>query len=130
MHPRWSKNTPQNKYSMRKIILAVAAFLALSSCDSTPRAKDGYYFENGTKTERSIRFVTYTSMDDVKRAYATTKGARKLGPNEDLQAFALVSPTTCTVHMIDPAVSYKPEWIGHEITHCLYGEFHPNQIER
>lgn len=115
---------------MRKIILALAAVISLSSCLKQSTAADGYRFEGGTKTERSIKFVTYSNMDAVKRAYAATPKARKLGPNEDLQAFSLLTPTTCTVHMIDPAVSYKPEWIGHEVTHCIYGEFHPSQIER
>jgi hypothetical protein len=44
-------------------------------------------------------------------------------------AFGFVSPDrpACTIHIVDPAKDYRPEWIGHELTHCLHGQWHEGQ---
>jgi hypothetical protein len=107
---------------MKKIILAA---LLLASCSET--ATDKYTFEKGTgrlRPERQITVVTHPSLDDLRKEKRAT-GA--VAANRDLMAYSIISQTKCTVHIVDPAVKYMPEFIGHEITHCLYGEFHPTQ---
>lgn len=112
---------------MKKLILAAA--LLLSACKQG--AADGYTFEPDSKKigERDIEVVLYYHPSVLSASYETHTGARKLG-DEDLMAFSVINSTTCTIHMMDPAIKYQPEFFGHELTHCLYGEFHPSQNER
>lgn len=100
-------------------------FLFLTAC--TPSSGDGYYFEKDSKriAERPIKVVTYQTYDELLASYSTFNG-RTLTVKEKLQAFTVINKT-CTIHMIDPAVNYQPDFFGHELTHCLYGEFHPSQ---
>jgi hypothetical protein len=28
--------------------------------------------------------------------------------------------------MVDPKVEYQPEFVGHEMLHCFYGQWHKN----
>jgi hypothetical protein len=109
---------------------------ACSHACSKP-ASDHYYFEpDSVRIERSIRVVTYDSngellssyRDHVSRRDASVFKARWLSdPKITLQAFSIIGEEACTIHMIDPKVRYEPEFFGHEITHCLYGNFHPSQ---
>jgi hypothetical protein len=50
-------------------------------------------------------------------------------PGKYIVAFAETNAirNTCVVHIVDPAVHYNPAFLGHEITHCLYGNFHFKQ---
>lgn len=111
-----------------RAVIALGFALVLGSCNQG--SSDGYTFEPGTQRlspQREIRVVTYQTMNALKEAYAGTHGARQLGTTEELQAFSVINSSTCTIHMIDPAVRYMPEFFGHELVHCLYGEFHPHQ---
>jgi hypothetical protein len=113
------------------ICATLTALLTLASCGK-PEGADGYHFEEGTQMiePRAIAVVTYPSYDALKAAYAQQKNGRKLGENEDLFAFAVIKPNVCVIHEIRPAIAYKPEEFGHELTHCLYGDFHPSQNDR
>ena len=119
---------------MRALFLVIGAvFLcALTSCNECGPASDGYTFEQGSQRigDREIRIVLYSSGAELKAAYAALPNGRQLGPSEDLQAYSAITNNTCTIHMIDPAAHYNPEFAGHELTHCLYGEFHPSQNDR
>jgi hypothetical protein len=33
----------------------------------------------------------------------------------------------CNVYIMDPKVNYQPEWYGHELVHCMYGDWHRTQ---
>lgn len=111
---------------MKKLITCLLLAFTLASCNQ--QAGDGYYFEKGTQriAERPIKVVTYGSYDDLRRAYSTYHEGRQLSPDEQLQAFSVIG-SVCTIHMIDPAVTYQPDFFGHELTHCLYGDFHSHQ---
>ena len=113
---------------MRKLLLALAAFLALASCQKNTSA-DGYYVEKESqRIDVQPVIVLMSSQDQIKRAYAN-KVHKDLPSDRDLQAFSVIDfkAKTCTIYMIDPKVKYVPEFIGHELTHCIYGEFHPHQ---
>jgi predicted small secreted protein len=114
---------------MKKLITCFLLAFVLASCNQG--AGDGYTFEKGTQriAERPIKVVTYGSYADLRRAYATFHEGRQLSQNEELQAFSVINGV-CTIHMIDPAVNYQPDFFGHELTHCLYGDFHPHQNDR
>lgn len=115
---------------MKKTLIALASLFALTSCEEGYKAPDGYKFEAQSQRlspSRQISVVTYSSMADLRRAYEAQPNARPLAAGRELQAFSAYNSRTCTIHMIDPAVTYMPEFFGHELVHCLYGEFHPSQ---
>lgn len=107
---------------MKKYLL-LAATLVLAACGDTP-ASDGYSFGNKQYTRNSVQItvVEYPSLQ------ALNKEAKARGVNSEVQAFAVLRPPfdTCTIHMVDPSTKYMPEFIGHEFTHCIYGQWHTN----
>jgi hypothetical protein len=117
---------------MQKFLSAAAAALLLMSCDVQPVGKDGYRFGEPEfeRNDVTIKIVTYDSRQELHQA------AKRLGGIEDpnLQAFAQWSPDItikrCTIHVMNPQVRYEPEWMGHEIAHCFYGQWHTSNNHR
>ena len=72
-------------------------------------------------TRRSL--LARTQSELVAAAPAATRKA-VAAEGRDLMAWSVLRPSGCEVHIVDPAVKYAPEWIGHEIVHCVYGRFH------
>ena len=110
---------------MAKKFLALLAALFLIGCEQDSRvAADGYTFKEAEyeKTNLSVSIVQYDSRRDF------IQGAKSVGANvEGLQAFAMISPNTneCEIHIERIKVNYRPEWLGHELTHCIHGRWHP-----
>lgn len=106
-----------NKF--RRFALLFAS-LALASCGPTPSTPgvDGYKFGKETflRTDMKLRVVLLPNQAEL----------RKIGPpKEGLMAFAKLYPDgSCTIYMVDARSKYEPEWLGHELTHCIYGEWH------
>lgn len=104
--------------------------LFLTSCEPAPkRGKDGYYFEKETftRTEFPVEIVLVKSeqeMTDLIKQNMTTV-AGEVDPKM-VAAFSVIrmNETRCTIYMLDPKVSYQPEFIGHELVHCIYGVWH------
>ena len=96
---------------------------------SNKKAADGYYFEESqwTRTEFPVEIVLVQSREEMAREVAKRKGQieGKIKPT-DVAAFAVIRPfdTRCTIYMLDPKVQYEPEYIGHELVHCIYGAWH------
>ena len=107
----------------RKLLLA--ATLALAGCDGAGPGADGYAFGQPEFERRQVTVLvaTYPTVADLRRAGARM-GIRT--GNRELAAFATISPTqpTCTIHVVDPARLWAPEWLGHELAHCIYGRWH------
>jgi hypothetical protein len=101
----------------------------MTSCDSGPKkGADGYAFEK-KEYEKTSLGVTIVVMDSAKDL---RKEAEKYMDKEiakTVAAFGKISPDTnnCTIYIIDPSVQYEPEFIGHELVHCMYGRWHPTQ---
>lgn len=115
---------------MIKRILAVVALVGLSlfaviACKPSHNVgADDYTFGTPQYINQSVKvnIVTYATYKDL-RAAARTHGAA----NPDVMAFSVLSAPNfdvCTIHMIDPETDYRPEFIGHEFTHCIYGQWH------
>ncbi len=103
--------------------LLTAALLTLASCGQT--GADGYEFGNATfvADTATVSVITYGSQAEL-RAVAQRQGVRAEGG--DLMAWATVNPSGhCTIHIVEPARTYRPEWLGHEFTHCIRGDWHP-----
>lgn len=108
---------------------AIAATFVLVGCDGPKTGADGYRFEEAdwVATDLNVRVVLLPSEEALTDAYAEVNG-RTLGPNEQLAVFGQVNPNgRCTIYKIDSRVSYAPQWDGHELNHCIYGEFHARQ---
>jgi hypothetical protein len=106
-----------------KKLLLLAASLSLAACGDAP-ASDGYTFGSKQYTKDSVQVtvIQYPSLQ------ALNKQARSLGVDSEVQAFAVLRPPfdSCTIHIVDPSVKYMPEFIGHEFTHCIHGQWHTN----
>jgi hypothetical protein len=114
---------------LKKTTMALVLLL-LSSCDSTNKVgTDGYSFgdKQYEKNEVTIKVVAYKTQNDLLDV-AKTKGIS----SPDVVAFSVLRPPfdVCTVHMIDPAVRYEPEFVGHEFLHCVYGQWHTSNDDR
>jgi hypothetical protein len=98
------------------------AFLILplvSACDKP--AADGYQFgePSWVQTDLRVTVVLVPSVEELRRI------APKVEPGREVMAFARVSPDgSCTIYKLDSRVRYAPEWDGHELNHCIFGEWH------
>jgi|FreactTroBogLake_1042271.scaffolds.fasta_scaffold01385_7 hypothetical protein len=120
---------------MKKLLcIAVLALAACTPNSSSQVGADGYTFKQKQyeKHEVTIKIVTYKSPSELNRVVAgylnksTTASDHKVN-STNVVAFSLLQPPsydTCTIHMMDPSVTYQPEFVGHEFIHCIYGQFH------
>lgn len=116
---------------MIKKISLLAALSLLFSCNPAPQVgSDGYTFgkKQYEKTTVQIDIVTYKSLSDLQAALSKRAGVDK----SSVMAFSVLTPPfdKCTIHMVDPAVKYLPEFAGHEMLHCVYGQWHTNNSLR
>lgn len=124
-----------------KIAIIVAIFfviLSLGFVENIPEtapeidleASDGYIFEGKEfqHTEIDLKVIVINNVAEFDAL------KNKLVPGIDnLQAFSAINPFTnsCTVYVKDPLWEYQPEFLGHEIAHCIWGRWHNHrdQIE-
>lgn len=106
-----------------KAILITMLALALSACGQAPAA-DGYTFGEPefTRTDMRLEVVLHDSLHSLRSALP----AGNIEPDREAMAWGRVYPAEarCEVHIMNPARSYQPEWIGHEIAHCIHGRWH------
>ncbi len=104
----------------------------VTSCDNAPvkkRGKDGYYFEQETftRTNFPVEVILVQSEKEMSALIQkrTGQAVGKISP-KNVAAFAVIrnNDTKCTIYMLDPKVKYEPEYIGHELVHCIYGVWH------
>lgn len=118
---------------MKRYIASIAiAAVAIVGAAAPAQAKrgwrgyDGYQFETKefTHLAPTIRFVVHPTLRDLRDAAYGHSGRED--PNA-VFGFSEVMPSAnlCIVHIVDPEVMYRPEQIGHEVAHCVFGEWHP-----
>lgn len=95
--------------------------LLLSGCGE---ASDGYRFERKEfeRPRPEITIVTHPTIADLR---ANAPDAARQPEGRELMAWSIIRPNECEVHVVDPAASYQPQWIGHEVAHCVWGRWHP-----
>lgn len=104
---------------------------SLTSCNKAPQvAADGYSFgkKEYTKDSVQIEIKTYKTQAEMQKALIE----KNVKNPDQIAAFSVLRPPydKCTIHMIDPAVDYEPEFVGHEFLHCVYGQWHTNNDSR
>lgn len=101
-----------------------------------PKAKgyaaDGYYFEEKEYVKDTM---TVEMVVAENRAEWTRFVRAKVGDDAEprlLGAFAALQQdeNSCTIYARDPEWLYEPEFIGHELLHCFYGDFHKKQTKQ
>jgi hypothetical protein len=111
-----------------KYFILLLFVLMLTSCDPVPKkGADGYVFGQPQyqRNQVDVNIVTYS-----KREFDKQLVKRKL-PNTTAAFTELKYPyDVCTIHMIDPATRYEPEFVGHEFLHCVYGQWHTNNTSK
>ncbi len=122
---------------MTKFLLPLIAALFLASCDNSSAPKNGaddYHFEGKEYTliEQKYTFVVVPNEKEWNALADQYVGI----PGDDLGAFSRLrlnraepdlKGSECIVYIRDPDWKYEPEFIGHEIIHCLFGKWHPSQ---
>lgn len=130
----------------KKLLVIPLFFSLLTACNKpeavtateTPKVAlnnyspaDGYFFEQFqfTKTNMAISFVLYPNHRAVQ--IAGIKNGIKVQDGYELEAFSFWTTSksgySCQVHIVDPRIKYDPATLGHEVTHCIFGEFHPSR---
>ena len=111
-----------------KFWFAVIAYVILvtSIAHSTTQPEpgvDGYVFSDKefTQLDINLRVVYYDSIEELQ----LEAQIKEFAFWADILAFSEVTDNYCEVHIVDPAVAYHPERLGHEIAHCLHGNWHP-----
>lgn len=109
-------------------VLMVLALIA--SCSKSPRntGADGYYFEKETfqRNDFQVEVVLVQSAAEMQTLIMNKKNIQGTVEPKNVAAFSTIrlNDTKCTIYMIDPKVHYEPEFIGHELVHCIYGVWH------
>ena len=117
---------------------ALIVLLFISSCDTDTNKKgpDDYYFEQKEYTLIEQEYI-FVVVDNKKEWNDLVK--QYVGPGytgDQMGAFSRLrlnredpnlAGSECIVYIKDPEWVYEPEFIGHEIVHCLFGKWHPSQ---
>jgi hypothetical protein len=99
--------------------LSLAALL-LTACHQ--EGADGYSFDHKEYDQHqvTVTIIQHPSLADLRRrAPEATEQVR-----DQLAAWSVLHGDRCEVHVVDPTVSWQPEWIGHEVAHCAWGRWH------
>ena len=115
-----------------KVLSSALICVGLVSCSKN--ASDDYHFEQKEYTllEQKFEFVVVDNITEWNSLVEQYVGA----DGGDIGAFSRLrlnredpnlAGSECIVYIKDPEWVYEPEFIGHEIVHCLYGKWHPSQ---
>lgn len=90
---------------------------------------DGYRFTNKSfeRFDIRIKIERHWTLDGLRDS-----AQRKGMPNwKTIGAYSLVAMNKpdhpCEIHIVSPEAAYIPDAVGHELFHCIYGDFHPGQ---
>lgn len=87
---------------------------------------DGFYFEGKEFEHKDFRLKIVTI--ETQEEFDSIR--EKINPNSnDVPVFTSLNPydNTCTIYIKDPKWEYFPEFIGHAVSHCIWGRWHNHQ---
>ena len=101
-------------------------------------AADGYYWEREEYPKKEIVLIDLKVAENQLQWEEYVRSKLPLWDADNLGAFATVRTPDgpgergdeCTVYIKDPDWIYEPEFIGHELLHCFYGNWHKRQDRR
>lgn len=108
------------------VAMTIAALIVTPVCAQRSSRTDGFKFKAAEYYRQSpaITIITHQSETELLAAMPADTKQLMRAENRTLHAWSKINGNRCEVHVVDPRVNYMPEYIGHEITHCLYGQFH------
>jgi hypothetical protein len=117
---------------MKKLLFISVISVALFGCGqpNNVTTSDGYNFGKPSYVRDTVEveIIRYKNREEFVEA---AKNSNVENPGIVAAFTQLRSPFhKCTIHIVDPQVSYEPEWLGHELAHCLYGQWHTNNDSR
>lgn len=108
---------------MRRLLALTVCVLAAAPLAARQfEATDGYVFKRkqDTHLRLDVQIVEHSSHAELRAAMPDQRRN-----DRQVRAWSIVGPgIRCEIHIVDPAVSYSPEALGHELTHCIHGEWH------
>lgn len=114
---------------MKRLTLFLATLMMSVPAAAAGPSLDGYTFEKAQFEHDNIKveFVKVHTQAEMVWLAGTfgikpTSGAVK--------AFSVNEGDTCVIYAEDPKVDYEPEFLGHELAHCIFGNFHPQQSKK
>ena len=99
--------------------LTLLLSLALASCG---QPSDGYAFDQAEFERRSqaVTVIEHPTLAEMRRAAP----AEALVDGRALHGFSYLRPSGCEIHVTDLRAAEARLWLGHEMTHCVYGRWH------
>jgi len=132
---------------LKKSLIILSAFVVGSCYNPSPEPEptavvtpetirytgpDGYSF--GSPEYVQHQFVTYVKVHKTREELRQAAKEKGMAYVPDLAAFSYSGEVdgvpVCIVHVMDPHTIYEPEFIGHEFTHCMYGQWHTDNNTR
>lgn len=89
---------------------------------------DGYHYESQTFIpNRTVKLKFYQSKEEMQASVPF--GTFEIPEGKELRAYSSFKNGICTIHIVDPKVLYEPEYLGHELYHCISvpAQFHGSQ---
>ena len=111
---------------MRNFLVLLLGSFLLMGCDmSNNTGADGYQFASAEYFQPEVKIAVVEAEDQAHLERIAKVYDIDLPPGA-LGAFGVLdeSRETCRVFIVDPTHDYQPEWLGHELAHCLYGRWH------
>mgnify|MGYP001202550454 CR=1 FL=1 len=105
---------------MKRILMCT--LLSLAACNPSNEAADGYAFGTPeyTATDLHLQIVPHDDLPSLRAAMPAGNEVE----GREVMAWSRLYSDRCEVHIVSPAKTYLPEWIGHEIAHCIHGRWH------
>jgi hypothetical protein len=108
------------------VLMGLALSFALPASARGAPSLDGYSFERPEFEQTNVRltFVPVRDQVEMKRLAGSFGLVSQTGT---IKAFSIYKKGTCVIYAEDPRLQYEPEFLGHELAHCIFGNFHPEQ---
>lgn len=115
-----------SRWGCYRLVLGIAGwlFFFITVLDTS----DGYKFERKEWEKEHVHLTVRLLPDQA----ALVEEGKRRGAH-DLDALSGISLSSkesddCVVFVVDPDKGgWRPEILGHEVAHCIWGEFHPSQ---
>ena len=102
-----------------RAIAVMAALLLVASCSE---GQDGYTFETAEfeRREQPVLVIEHATLRELRSAAP----ASAIVEGRELMGFSYLRTNGCEIHVTDLRKSAARAWLGHEMTHCVYGRWH------
>jgi len=107
------------------IIMVIVLAIMLTSCEPSDVGKDNYRFDRKEYEilQPEVTFVLASSPSEWKEY------RERFDLDDGFNAFSVTEHLTdgskrCTIYVPDPEWKWRPELIGHEVAHCIWGKWH------